>query len=68
MFSSGYLERMVGKVVSFHGAVISSVTEFDSPEIFLKEIPYLRMERNKGINFPFLYNAMVSELDGIQYH
>ena len=27
--------------------VISSVTEFDLPEIVLKEIPYLKMERNK---------------------
>ena len=60
MFSSGYLERMVGKVVSFHGAVISSVTEFDSPEIVLKEIPYLKMERNREINPPFSYNAMTS--------
>ena len=58
MFSREYLERMVGKVVSFHGAVISSVTEFDSPEIVLKEIPYLRIERHKEINPPFGYNAM----------
>ena len=53
MFSREYLERMVGKVVSFHGAVISSVTEFDSPEIVLKEIPYLKMEKHKEINPPF---------------
>ena len=33
---------MVGNVVSVHGAVISSVTDFDSPAILLNDTPYLK--------------------------
>ena len=30
---------MVGNVVSVHGAVVSSVTDFDSPAILLNDTP-----------------------------
>ena len=42
IFSSDERDRIVCKVVSFRGAVISSVTDFDSPAIFLNDTPYLK--------------------------
>ena len=35
---------MVGNVVSVHGAVVSSVTDFDSPAILLNDTPYLKKD------------------------
>ena len=35
---------MVGNVVYVHGAVVSSVTVFDSPAILLNNTPYLKQD------------------------
>lgn len=40
---------MVGKVVSDHGAVISSVTDLDSPAMVLKDTPYLKILDKKNV-------------------
>ena len=42
MFSKGQWDRIVGNVPSVHGVVISSVTDFDSPDIVLNDTPYLK--------------------------
>ena len=34
--------RIVGKVVSVYGSVISAVTDFDFPGILLNDTPYLK--------------------------
>ena len=44
MFSRGQQEKMVDNVVSIYGAVIPSVTDFDSPAILLNDTPYLKKD------------------------
>ena len=46
MFSREMRERMISNVVSVHGTVILSVTDFDSPAILLNDTPYLNKIRS----------------------
>ena len=41
-----YLDKIVGRVVSFHGAVISAVQELPSPDTVLNETLYLFFQRS----------------------
>ena len=41
MFFNSYLDRIVGRLVSFNGAVISEVHDFSSPDAYLKVALYL---------------------------
>ena len=45
---SGYWEKIVGSVVSSHGAIISSVADLASSEIVLNDVPYLQKKINEN--------------------
>ena len=45
---NAYREKIVGKVVSVQGAVISLATDSGSPATVLKDTPYLKWRNDQG--------------------
>ena len=57
---------MVGNVVSAQGAVISSLTAFDSPAIFLNDTPYLKKDYMHGkiLTYTQVFCYLLAFFDG----
>ena len=51
-------ERIASNLVSFLGAIISSVTDFDSPAIVLIDTPYLKKNQHSIKIFVDLFSKM----------